>query len=167
MSGLGLIAAITWHVLALLGRDLPHGVWLALFLGIFAVWLPAVLAILPLRGKLQEVGGIQTFRIIFAGAPLWMAALALLALAYAVVNFLLATGAPIGSVSDRDPSFQRVASGHAIAFYAAAMTILYAASIRADPPRCYNGHRLMPGQEKCAVCGAKAIPDLARSGPGA
>ena len=157
VSGGGLIAAITWHLVVLIGRELPRSVWLVLFVGVFVVWVPAVIALVPLRSKIQELGGLKGTMAMFAGAPLWMSYGALLALGYAVINFILGAGMVGGSVSDDHPAFQRVASGHSIAFYAAAMAILHAAAGRADPPRCLNGHRLAAGESRCRECGAALI----------
>jgi hypothetical protein len=149
----------------LLGRELPDDLSMVLFVGIFAVWFPAMLVVVALRAKLRQEGGRGFYKAAFAGAPMWMAIVAFVALGYAALNFFLATGMPVGSVSDKNPEFQRVASGHAMAFYAAAMTILYAAAVRADPPRCYNGHKLGAGQETCGVCGAALIRDSAEAPP--
>jgi hypothetical protein len=59
-----------------------------------------------------------------------MAWLAGTMLAYAIVNFFAAVGFPPHSVGEQDPMFDRVGSGHAMAFYSAGLVIMYAAQRR-------------------------------------
>ncbi len=160
ISGSALLASIACHVVVLLGYQVDPAVSVTLTIGIFVVWFPAVIAALPADRQRRDAGSRQVWKYLLAGAPMWMAVVAFAAMGYAVVNWILATGMLTGSISDKDPAFPRVMSGHAIAFYAAGMAMLYAAANRADPPRCFNGHRLATGQQRCDVCGAEIIQDL-------
>ncbi len=167
LSGLALLTSIIWHALILGGREFPAGLSTTLFLGIFAAWVPAILAILPLREEISQRRGLQFYNLVFDGAPLWMYMSAVLLLAYAFLNFVLATGMLTGSVSNHDPRFPRVASGVAMALYATAMTILRAAAIRVGPRHCHNGHRVPQGRDTCSICGASVAEDAPGQRPGA
>ncbi len=167
LSGFGLLASVVWHGLILAGQQLPQDLSWGFIFGMFAVWIPVVMAILPLRAQLSEARGMGFYNVVFVGAPLWMRVSARILLGYVVVNFVLATGMIMGSVSNRDPAFQRVTSGFAMAVYAIAMTVLRATVVRDGQPHCYNGHRVPEGQHTCPVCGARVIGDPSPVKPGA
>jgi hypothetical protein len=75
---------------------------------------------------------------------------------YAVVNFLFfMTKAPSGGSGANPPAVVwRGFSGHRMAFYSAALAILYSAARTADTAlRCANGHLASPNAIYCTQCG--------------
>jgi len=153
-SGIGFVAAAAWHVLVLLGSDVPKPQWMPLFLGIFVVWVPAVLSIMPLRDRIASDRW-HMWSIVLEGAPTWMFLGVIYIGIYGVVNFLLATGG-LGRITDRDPAFPRAGSGSAMVFYFTAMAILQGAKAREGATRCPEGHLIAVGQSLCTECGRKA-----------
>jgi CubicO group peptidase (beta-lactamase class C family) len=75
---------------------------------------------------------------------------------YAIVNFLFfMTKAPSGGGGANPPAVVwRGFSGHWMAFYSAALAILYSAARTADTAlRCANGHLASPNAIYCTQCG--------------
>jgi hypothetical protein len=152
ISVLGFVASTIWHVLTLFGRELPNSLSMLLFLGIFVVWLPAVITPLPLNDRIAE-NRRNTWKVVMEGAPTWMALVCLYVGIYASINFFLATGNITGSVSSTDEHFQRVGSAIAMVFYSTASAIFVAARARDDAVRCPEGHFVFSGQDRCSICG--------------
>jgi hypothetical protein len=132
---------------------------MTLFVGVFVVWLPAVITILPLNERIAE-NRRDTWKIIMEGAPTWMVLLCLYVGIYAFINFFLTTGMITGSVSSTDEHFQRVGSAIAMVFYSAASAIFVAAGARENAVRCPEGHLVFPGQDRCSICGQ--VPESQR-----
>jgi hypothetical protein len=167
LAGAGWVLALIWHVTALRGAPMFGNSGGLVFLGMFVVWLPAVIELFPLRNVMRGFSG---WRWALYGAPIWMQALAGLSFVYGMVNFLLATGHPTGSVTDADPSFAQVGSGHAMVFYSVAAVILYAGYERAQGGvewRCSAGHRQDEPVLTCPRCGADVAPARPTVVPGA
>jgi len=117
---------------------------LGLHIGIFIVWLPAVLtSTQTTRGADRK----DFWKVTLAGCPTWMRRALYVLFAYAILNFIvfIATTAsqPKRQTSDAPPSVVRGFSGHWMVFYAAAFGILYS---RIHSPqliatgKCPNGH---------------------------
>jgi len=147
----GFIGTATWHVLTLLGVEVPRDVWMPLSVGVFIVWFPAVVATLSVKDRIAADRR-NMWKIALEGAPTWLCLAALYIAIYATINFILATGG-FGSVTDKDPAFPRAGSGIDMIFYVTAMALLYAAGVREHAVRCPEGHLIYPGQDFCAVCG--------------
>jgi len=145
--------AVVVHGLAFVGIDVASfvpSVWL-LHVGIFGVWIPAVLKMRRAKALQQEkaVAGEPTSSgSVWKQAPLWLTVVAVAGMAYATVNFLAfstsaqSTGEEHGHYythnrgKDRHPisaqAYHRLQandlrgfSGHWIGFYGLAMVILY------------------------------------------
>jgi hypothetical protein len=151
LSGIGLLATAAWHILVLLGVDVPRTAWMPLEIGMFVVWFPAVISALPLNAQIRNARG-GTWKILLQGAPTWMYLTALYLGIYAAVNWVLATG-DLSRVTSNDAAFPRVGSGVTMLFYAVAMAILYSSGARENAVQCSEGHWIYPGQAKCPTCG--------------
>jgi len=88
--------------------------------------------------------------------------------AYSMVNFLLFLAATFAeplagsSGSGTPPAVFRGFSGHWMAFYSAALGILYSAmraGERGVEPRCPKGHPVSPFARFCEECGERLIPE--------
>jgi hypothetical protein len=131
LAAAGFVASLAVHLLAFAGFALPGArlVW-ALHLGIFAVWLPAVLVANRLT---RENGGRFSWKLVLSGCPLWMVRALYILFAYTALNFVLLLiavnshptpgGSPMTTVV-------RGYSGHCMMFYGAAFAILYSYSAR-------------------------------------
>jgi hypothetical protein len=130
LAAVGLVLSLVAHGCALLGLPQPLGgaTW-GLHVGIFAVWLPAMLASNRMvRGTRPD----DFWRVALRGCPPWMRRMTYGFFGYAVANFLIffAT-APVGKQpagAPAPPEVFRGFSGHWMAFYSAALAILYSAA---------------------------------------
>lgn len=127
LSCTGLILSLWVHIGALTGqRVAPFPFFIGLHLGIFVVWIPAVLAARRLAGTLNRP---DIWKIVLRGCPDWLRYLVYGFFGYAIVNFLFfMTTAPFkGSGADTPATVWRGFSGHWMAFYSAAFAILWSA----------------------------------------
>jgi hypothetical protein len=151
LSVTGLVLSLVAHAAALLGLPPPLGPaawWLNV--GIFVVWLPALIVSTPAgRGTVA-----------LPGCPGWMRRLTYGFFGYGVVSTLLFRA------FTPPESFQGW-TGHGLAFYSVAAAILYSAIVlsRSDPARrCPNGHPVSASASVCEACGADiAEPSVAGS----
>ena len=159
LSVIGLVLSLIAHTAALFGLPQPLGsaAW-GLHIGIFVVWLPAVIMANRLVGDYKRK---DFWKAALRGCPDWMRWLTFAFFGYAVVNFLLfiAVAPPrgAGGGANTPPEVFRGFSGHWMAFYSAAAAILYSAIVvsRSDPAgRCPNGHPVSPSASYCEECGA-------------
>src|SRR5947209_8356058 len=82
LAGIGLALSISAHCAALLGFSLPEKVWL-LHVGIFVVWLPAVLV----AGRMTRGGKQKDFwKNALAGCPKWMRNALYVLIGYSILN---------------------------------------------------------------------------------
>jgi hypothetical protein len=137
LAAVGLVLSLVAHGCALLGLPQPLGgaTW-GLHLGIFAVWPSAILAS---RRMVQGTKPDDFWRIVLRGCPPWMRWLTYGFFGYAVVNFLIFLAMSLGRKQaagvPTPPEVFRGFSGHWMAFYSAALAILYsalAASLRGE-----------------------------------
>ena len=162
LSAAGFLTSLIVHVCALLSLPQPLGkaTW-GLHIGIFVVWLPAALVVIPLAGEFKQK---DLWKAALRGCPKWMRWMTYAIFIYAAVNFAtFMTVAPLGpqpaNVPD-PPVVFRGFSGHWMAFYSAAFAIMYSAMIvrRRDPAlRCPNGHPVSPVAVYCESCGSRII----------
>lgn len=95
--------------------------------------------------------------IVLKGSPDLMHYMVYVFFVYAFVNFLLFIGkTPSGSSGTNPPaSVWRGFSGHWMAFYSAALAILYAGARAVDTsPGCGSGHLALPNSTYCPKCGS-------------
>ncbi len=155
LAALGLVLSSVVHLYALARRDNPFGglAW-GLHIGIFIVWLPAVLAG---RNLTKDVKQKDLWEAALRGCPTWMKRLTYFFFLYAFVNFLLFIYLEhkSGNGAEKEIATFRGFSGHWMAFYSAAMSILYSATRAHDSTRrCRNGHAVSPAANFCEECGA-------------
>jgi hypothetical protein len=158
LSVIGLVLSLMAHAAALLGQPQPFGptTW-GLHIGIFVVWLPAVIACNRLVRNFNRK---DFWKAALRGCPDWMRWLTYGFLGYAIINFLLfvALAQPrVAGGANAPPQVFRGFSGHWMAFYSAAAAILYSAIVvaRSDTARrCPNGHPVLPSAKFCEQCGA-------------
>ena len=132
ISTIGLVVSLWVHLGAVFGRRVVDmRFFFLLHLGIFVVWLPAML-IVP--RTLSGVSLRDSFRVLLRRAPAWMRYVVSGFSIYAVVNFLFfLTRAPSGGHGGNPPPIVwRGFSGHWMAFYAFAVAILYSAACVRD-----------------------------------
>jgi hypothetical protein len=157
LAAMGFLLSVSAHILSLLGIQVPGGnAVMGLHIGIFAVWLPAVLVSRPVAKFGNRWGSLK---ILLGGCPRWMIYGVMALFIYAIVNFLVFMGnAPNQSHLDAGwpPSVVRGFSGHWMLFYAAAFSILYS-RIHAPqlfaPRKCPAGHTSSPSARFCPECG--------------
>lgn len=159
LSATGLIVSLWVHVEAVAGRHVASSAaFILLHMGIFAVWIPAVIVA---QRRVGSVNRRNFWEVVLKGSPEWMRYMVYAFLAYAVVNLMLfiLTG-QIGNRGEDNPaSTWRGFSGHWMAFYSCALAIFYAADrAQAAGPRCVNGHQLLRHANYCTRCGQPAAP---------
>jgi hypothetical protein len=160
LAAVGLALSLVAHVWALFGLPQPLGnaAWW-LHLGIFVVWLPAVIASNHLVKDFKQK---ESWRAALRGCPKWMWWISSGFAVYAVANFftfiaVAPRGGPVPDVA-APPVIFRGFSGHWMAFYSGAIAILYSALVtsRHDPARrCPNAHPVSPSAAYCETCGAR------------
>jgi hypothetical protein len=174
-AAVGLVLSLTVHLLSYLGlQPAGNGLFYALHIGIFPLWIPVVLIVGKMSGGMRWGGGRSwgTWNAVLAEAPTWMKYMTWGFFAYAMVNFilfmLLMVFASPGHVprGGEPPSFVwRGFSGHWMAFYSAGLAVLTAAWRRGLSNlerRCANGHVVAIGDRFCPTCGSpvEKVPAL-------
>jgi len=158
VSAVGLALSLWVHLGAVMGRRVaPEAYFWMLHVGIFVVWFPAVFVSQRLVGN---VGRKDFWKVVLKGSPDWMRYLVYGFFGYAVVNFLFfMTKAPKGGSGANPPAVVwRGFSGHWMAFYSAALAILYsAAHAQANGSRCVNGHSVSGAAAYCQRCGQPVV----------
>jgi Protein of unknown function (DUF3592) len=157
LSATGLVVSLWIHLGAVMGRRVaPEAFFWVLGVGIFIVWLPAVLVAQRLVGSTNRK---DFWKVILKGSPDWMRYMVYGFLGYAMLNFLLfMTKAPSGGSGNTPAVVWRGASGHWMAFYSAALAILFAAARTEDRSlRCANGHVASSNATYCTRCGQPVL----------
>ncbi len=127
LAAVGLGLSIWVHAGALAGRRVaPEAFFWMLHAGIFVVWIPAVFV----SGKLVGNRRKDYWKVVLRGSPEWMRYMVYGFLGYAMVNFAIFffQASQGGSGANPRAVEWRGFSGHWMAFYSAALAILYSAS---------------------------------------
>jgi hypothetical protein len=170
----GLALSVTAHLLSYAGIQLGgNGLFNALHVGIFPLWIPVVLIAMKMSGGRRSG---DLWKRMLADCPAWMTYLMRGFIAYAVVNFILCAALlafvyPKGGTHGSPPPdlTWRMFSGHWMVFYGAGLLIVTTAWRRGLSNlqrRCTNGHAVAYGDRFCPTCGAPldttpTVPDRA------
>jgi hypothetical protein len=157
LSAIGLVVSLWVHLGAVMGRRVaPEAFFLLLGVGIFIVWLPTVLVAHRLVGSTNRK---DFWKVFLKDSPDWMRYMVYGLFGYAMVNFLLfMTKAPSGGSGNLPAVVWRGISGHWMAFYSAALAILYSEARMEDrSPRCANGHAVSSNATYCTRCGQPVL----------
>ncbi|MDQ6628573.1 MAG: zinc ribbon domain-containing protein [Pseudomonadota bacterium] len=164
LAAVGLLLSICAHLAALFGLPLPgRNAVFGLHVGIFVVWLPAVIV----ATRTTRAANRKDFwRTALSGCPVWMRRGLYMLFAYAILNFVIfMVGGTHGGQSGGAPMASEVRgfSGHWMMFYAAAFAILYSA-VHAPhllrDRKCANGHAVAPTAQFCPECGSRLVPAI-------
>lgn len=158
----GLILSVIVHVCSLFGIPNPLGesAWV-LHMGIFVVWFPAVIVAQKIT---RDVPQKDWWKAALRGCPNWMKKMLYFFFGYAILNFIIfivmdVTGGSLpASEGDTPSSIFKGFSGHWMAFYSAALAILYSYTHVKDRDisrRCPNGHQVPPLVKFCPECGSQ------------
>jgi len=155
VSAAGLVLSAASHIAAVLGTQGPLGNFaFVLHIGIFVVWIPAVFAANRL---VRNVPRKDFWKAALRGCPDWMKYMTYAFVGYAILNFaFFISSAPTqGRGGPMSPEDVRGFSGHWMAFYSAALAILYSAAQVWDERErhCPNGHEVQPLAKFCDQCG--------------
>jgi hypothetical protein len=162
LAAIGLTLSLVAHGCALLGLPQPLGgaAW-GLHIGVFVVWLPAVLVSTRLVRDFKQK---DFWKAALRGCPNWMRWITYGFFFYAIINFITfmfaAPGGQRAPNAPAPPDVFRGFSGHWMAFYSAAIAIMYSAIVVAQHDtarRCPSGHPVSPSADFCENCGAKII----------
>lgn len=149
----GFMASAIAHLFSYMGIDKPFGIdpW-PLHIGIFIVWLPAVIVAQRLSKDFPQK---DIWKATLRGCPSWMKKTFYILFVYAFINFFVFLY--LDTKSGNKAITVRGFSGHWLIFYYAAYAILYSAiqlSGGDNIRRCSNGHPLQPNDRYCSQCGA-------------
>ena len=154
LSAVGFVVSLWVHIGAVAGRRVaPEAYFWILHVGIFVVWFPAVLIAQKRVGNLQRK---DFWKVVLDGSPEWMRYMVYGFTGYAVINFAVYMLRAANGTSGNNPSIGewRGFSGHWMAFYSAALAILYsAARTNQSGRRCVNGHLVLASANFCTQCG--------------
>ena len=156
LSAVGLALSIVSHAAALLGIRGPLGDFTpVLHVGIFVVWIPTVLV----ANRFTRNASRKDFwKVALRGCPSWMKYMTYAFFGYALLNFLIFIMVlpKAGGTGPMPPQVVRGFSGHWMAFYSAALAVLYSAVNLWDEDlerHCPNGHAVQPLAKFCDQCG--------------
>jgi hypothetical protein len=159
LSAVGLVLSLWVHLGAVAGRRVaPEEFFWMLHMGIFLVWFPAVLVA---KERVRSLNRKDYWKVVLKGSPEWMRYMVYGFLGYAMINFTyfffqVPTGK--GEGANLPAIVWRGFSGHWMAFYSAALAILYSvAKANTTARRCSNGHAIAPDANFCARCGQPAL----------
>ena len=158
LAALGFALSAYAHAMAMLNLPTPWGesVWF-LHVGIFVVWLPAVLVA---QRVVRNSSRKDFWKIALLGCPPWMRTMVFVLFGYALLNFLyfIALNRNGGTGTANQGSTIRGFSGHWLLFYGAAFAIMCSATRRPDlltGLKCANGHDVDPLSQHCGTCGVR------------
>lgn len=161
LAGIGLFLSFWVHITAIFrpNIEIPSYFW-GLHVGIFIVFIPAVLAAQKVVGKTRRS---DFWKHILRFAPPWMTYAFYGLFGYAFFNFFwvfLRIGLGKASGNSAENGW-RGFSGHWMLFYAASFAILYSVDhSRTATGICISGHRFSSGYLACPILQEK--PDSAR-----
>lgn len=158
----GFCASVVVHLMALLQIAVPvvlqpyinEELYATLGLGIFVVWMPAVLAASQVA-RTQDAGGVS-WNILLKGSPAWMLKALKGLFVYVVLNFFVSIWLTTNAQVQDGVFLQRTFSGHWLLFYGAAFAILYSVTRRPalmERRLCAAGHTVRHEDSFCPTCG--------------
>jgi len=159
VSFVGLVLSLWVHFGAVMGRRVaPDALFWILHLGIFVVWIPALVIA---KRRVGDPNRKDFWKLVLRDLPDGVRYLIYGFLGYAFVNFfyffIQESNEPSGS-GEPSAMVWRGFSGHWMAFYIGSLAILYSATKeKFDTTRCLNGHSLPPEGSFCAQCGQAAM----------
>jgi hypothetical protein len=158
LAGLGLVFSMVVHVASLAGIALFGGDAFALHAGIFVVWIPTVVVA---HRHTRDFKRKEFWKAALRGCPPWMQKLTFGFFAYALVNFLYFFISTVAAGPKHsgpvDAATLRGFSGHWMAFYSAAMSVLYSSTripLLDAVRECIHGHPVGPLAKFCEQCGS-------------
>jgi hypothetical protein len=142
VSALGWVAGLMVSLLALAGVEMPQWAAGTIFVGVFPVWLCAVLLMNRLSANVPNN---ELWKAAFRGCPRWLRHAIWASWGYTFLMFVLgATG-----------RFEDTAAGFVGVLYASALGIFVTtAGTGPEPTECANGHPIGPFDKFCRECGA-------------
>lgn len=157
LSAVGFVLSFIVHVCSLLGQKVPYGklAW-GLHFGIFVVWFPVVSVSKRLTENFKQK---YFWKAALRGCPEWLKRMTYFSFGYAIINFFIFFILDeFGNTAIPKEILEfRGFSGHWMAFYSAALAVLYSA-VKAETldqiRRCMNGHAVFPLANYCEECGA-------------
>ena len=139
---------------ALFGRQVaPDAFFWLLHVGAILVWFPAVFVARQLVGTTRRK---DFWKAILRDCPVWMRYMCNFFFGYAILNFIIffLQAHKTNGKGSPSPLEWRGFSGHWMAFYSAAMAILYVAIETKNAKfQCVNGHVVSADADFCATCG--------------
>jgi hypothetical protein len=141
VAAIGWIATIVASLAGFAGAPLPSWLQVALFFGVFPLWLVVVL----LMNKLTAgVANSELWKAAFRGCPTWLRYAIWGSWGYTALCFI----ATIGGQSEAG------GIGFIGVFYAASLgTFVTLATTSDEPTECANGHEIGPFDKFCRECG--------------
>jgi len=129
LAAVGFILSLWIHIGAVFGvRVAPQYFFWMLHMGVFVVFLPAVLVAQRLVGNTRRS---DFWKVVLKDIPLGLRYVVYASFGYALLNFMLfASKSPAGGTGANPPAqVWRGFSGHWMAFYSASFAILYAGAV--------------------------------------
>lgn len=154
LCGVGLFMSLYVHLGAVMGhRVVPAAFCWILHIGVFAVFIPAILEAQQRLGNTRRP---DFWKLILKDSPEWMRYIVYGFFGYAILNFaLFIFNSPNGdSGTNPPPAVWRGFSGHWMAFYSASFAMLYSeANCNPAELNCVKGHAVQHGANFCEQCG--------------
>jgi hypothetical protein len=162
LAVVGFFTILAIHISAFAGVIRPSIIEKFGFVGLFAVWLPAVLVSSRLSKEYKQN---DFWRATLRGCPKWMRTALWVIWGYGSLGTFLLPLLLGRNVDSYASSIQGV-SGFVMAFYATAVCILYSATCAEEFDRnrhCPNGHHVSPVAKFCEECGSPITDHQIRS----
>lgn len=161
IAALGFFLSLVAHIVSMLGKVVPSALHVMyLHIGIFIVWLPAVLVVGKMTGSANRK---DLWKIALSGCPLWMRRAVYALFGYTALNFaffMMRTDTQ-RDAGEASPSVVWGFSGHWLLFYGIAFAVFYSAI---NAPKllekrfCPDGHPASPLDQYCPKCG-RVLPE--------
>jgi len=158
-AGCGLALSLVVHVLSFFGIT-PGGqtLFTALHVGIFPLWLPAILIAREMSGGAMR--RTDFWKMAMSGCPAWMRYMTYGFFIYAIINWAIFVFPMMSQPKQSGaelPSQMHGFSGHWMAFYSAGLAIVttaYRRGLSNLQRQCPFGHSVGWGDRFCPTCGA-------------
>jgi hypothetical protein len=160
LSAVGVLLCLSFYIIGITGtHSLPFKITSILFIGIFVVWVPAVILMNRLTQDFKQK---DLWKAALRGCPPWMRSALWAVIGCVFAIFFL----PVlfkRSPGDSPQTFVLFP----ITFYAISFCVMYSlvnVEKHDSSRRCLNGHAISPLAKFCEECGAPAAPDSRVSG---